>query len=555
MPIVIMPCYISVDGTGDFFTHFINIYNDLKEDKDIQSKGYEFIPLILCQDSALKERVKLKLEKLGANVYFVGGEDEKQDPLYNNSKLKEDYLKKAEQVLQISNEFFPDWDEYIKHAPANILKKYIGEHEQVLYSPRYDPYKRKGYSTGLSSGCYGLFFNPSSSLTTPQALSIIKEKDNSFIDALFHHSNTNDVNRFTENNELIPAYFNRWNDLNRFLKFISINKALASGKKNVSIYLSGNLLGGAGLNFTYVGTPSIITNGMDRFTADGINRKQAYDQALAEVVAANVGKPGGTFSHCFYAQLRDLQKELKDSDIGQIEIIEPDGKGGTTVVNCIINPEMRRKIQIYYGYYLSDISYQAIHQQAKVAGVSGDGGFQNSTNALPIYHSTNCDIKQKGMVALAKIIEKLDFLDENLRKDYMFYFRNLDKFFRYQDNELVKKFKEMNLNVLIENWPKIVGYLIEHHNFRPKLKSILFAGTKYEYNDLLVAVEKIKSIYRSEGGSFLVARSLFSEKKMTAEDAIRKLQERVTSGKTNGASQRTLAEISEQLISHPELRK
>ncbi len=358
------------------------------------------------------------------------------------------------------------------------------------------------------------------------------------------------------------------------MKFISINKALASGKKNVSIYLSGNLLGGASLNFTYVGTPPIITDGMGRFTAKGMNRKQAYDQALAEVVAANVGKPGGTFSHCFYAQLRDLQKELKDSDIGQIEIIEPDGKGETTVVNCIINPEMRRKIQIYYGYYLSDISYQAIHQQAKVAGVSGDGGFQNSTNALPIYHSTNYQIKQKGMEALANIIEKLDFLDKNLRKDYMFYFRNLDAFFResfnlYQNDELVKKFKEMDLNVLIENWPKIVGYLIEHHNFRPKLKSILFAGTKYEYNDLLDAtdksslpsnispltVEKIKSIYKSEGGGFFAAQSLFSEKKMTAEDAIKKLQQRTASGKTNGASQRTLVEISEQLISHPELRK
>ncbi len=120
MPIVIMPCYISADGTGDFFTHFVNIYNDLKEDKDIQSKGYEFIPLILCEDSALKEKVKLKLEELGAKVYFVGGGDEKQDPLYNNSKLK-DYLKKAEQVIQISNNFFPNWDEYIKHAPANIL--------------------------------------------------------------------------------------------------------------------------------------------------------------------------------------------------------------------------------------------------------------------------------------------------------------------------------------------------------------------------------------------------------------------------------------------------
>src|SRR5579862_1968674 len=355
-PRVILLNHVNYDGTGDF-SHLIDIYQEFKNNPIYQD--YEFYPVIACDLGQFKKvagRLK-ELEvnkKIGKYYFYKDREFKVSDELKNE-------LQQAEQVMLISHSQFYDLEDCQQYLPTQVVYKYIGEHEVREVEV---PEKFENHSLGLSEGHQGIKLKRDVQHYSPQAaLGIIKQENPEYVSALLQHTQTTDINTFTEDHPLIPAYFNQRQPFIRFLRVLGMQEGFF---KNPVVNFSGREL----------------------------------DDTFIE----------------------QLKEELKDTKIGAIEIIQ---KEKAPVILDNPNPEKgTQRIRIFCGYNLTNNSYNALYQQAAVAGVSGDNTFEMaiSCGVFPFYHSTNYKMKKDSLDALCKIIETCNEIPDNVKKDYISYF-------------------------------------------------------------------------------------------------------------------------------------
>lgn len=436
MPKIILLNDIQGDGTGDF-SHLADIYKALRNNPKM--RDYSFIPVILCANNQYK-KIEARLKRLEIPIYFLG---ERVAPLHQNESLQQ-HLADAEQVIKISSNNFMI-DEYKKYCRPTVVYKFIGEHEQPAFGPGSENILSR--SLGLSEGFCGIKLTNNERLEVSAALVSMSKSDPAFVGSVLQHSKERDAESFAQHNDLIPAYFNKWDDFSKFLMLVSINQKLPN-ERNISLYLSGDLGNLVGIITAIQGTEN-----------------------FSELKKTSQNDIWNSEFSCNFRYKANV-KRIKDSNIKQIEIIEP---GSSAPLVFPVNAKGTRTISIYYGFEVTNAAYNAIYQQAPYAGISGDNTFEIaiSNKVFPIYHSTNNMMKRASLYALHKIISQLE-LPEKVKENYLLYFSESDNFFTRNNESLVEKFKLLDFPAMIQYWPAVADHLIKNHNFYDRLENIFF---------------------------------------------------------------------------------
>lgn len=430
---IILLNHVQTDGVGDF-SHFLDIYDELRHNNKYGDT--EFIPLVCCKRELIPE-VEKRLRDMGLLHYYVGTLDDYKNKYCHDVSLKQS-LSEAEQLIQISycGEFIsPD----IYNVNPLALLKYVGEHE--IANGDSNPFSRFKQtnvmlrSMGLSPNHYGIKIKKVPVLADEDIFASIEMNDveNDFVKKLLLHTGAERLCDIKHKNILIPAYFNREYSLSRFLLLMAINKKLSLESKDIAVYLSG-------IKLDHISKLSFKIN------------------------------------------------EFVSSDIKQIEFIGP---GDSAPLVRDINPNGKRTIRIFYGFYLRDDFYNALYRQTLLAAVSGDNTFEKAISyaTLPYYHSTNCVMKRSSLQALADIIRENDIgLTDEIKKDFIIYFEQFHKFAGIYgeprdilSTEYVELFSNLNLVDMSKQWPIVSSYLLAHHNFYSKLEDIIFERTKTKF--------------------------------------------------------------------------
>ncbi|MBA2653176.1 MAG: hypothetical protein H0U73_13065 [Tatlockia sp.] len=244
----------------------------------------------------------------------------------------------------------------------------------------------------------------------------------------------------TTHNVVIPAYFNLNWDFIEFLRIFGFNKSYPLDKDILIVHSGSNLI--------------------DFFQPENA----PYDDSI-------VLPEKSTY----------LQKLFKSGFIKQMEIIQPTSNEPFILP---INSDASLTVRIVTGYRLSDPSYEAVYQLANLAAVTGDNTFERciSMNILPFYLSTNLKRKLPTLYALMKITQDpvLDITEE-ARQGYKAFFdpssiiQNHRDYFFCQHNRAINitRYKNLNLPIMIDEWPKVCSYLRLKFNFFNKLEGII----------------------------------------------------------------------------------
>lgn len=309
--------------------------------------------------------------------------------------------------------------------------RYLRKGIPIKIIGEHDPVITGSHDLGLSRRCYGIKIKNDPHISQDQALRIIADNNPEFSDQLLNRTISADFDAFNHNNSLIPAYFNIDEHFISFLHFLGINNSLPKDK-NLIIYHSG-------------------TN-------------------LSKLVTLT----------------KFIDYLFGESHIGKIELILP-GQGDS--IELFSNPLKLQKIKIFSGFYLNDLSYNAVFQLAKVAGVSGDNTFERcfSTNVLPYYYSSNMDIKKDTLFELRRIIRRTEIsISSEARNDYLVFFspdnliNRIDEPYKHHLKSLENNrtligepFSELNIQKMIDEWPIVCEYFKLNFNFYNHLERII----------------------------------------------------------------------------------
>jgi hypothetical protein len=430
MPKYVIFNTINSDGVGDF-THFEDILKMLLDNSKF--KHVEFISIVCFQSSGLESnyvRIGDKLNALGVR-FFYGKND-------YHTRLSSDFavqklLNEVDQVILISyDSIFELYEPYVKQG---VPIKYIGDHEgaqdltsficAMFKTGRDMNYKQR--SLGLSRKCYGIKIQQGSYLSVDEAWDTIKKSDPAFSTQLLACTQSSDFKTFSDNCVLIPAYFNITSDFFSFLYLFGTNDHFVD--KDIIIYHSGRSL-------------------------DGYTEGEAWNAFINNM--------------------------FKDTVVKQIEMINP---GNDSEIIAYENQAGLKNIKILYGFNLSDVSYNAMYQLAKIAGVSGDNTLERciSMNILPYYWSTNAFLKIPTLSALQQITQLPELnLSQEVKDSYNIFF---DPYLRLSFHSNMvdsnhsstkpNKYKSLNFQKMIEAWPTITSYLKQNKNFYNNLENII----------------------------------------------------------------------------------
>jgi hypothetical protein len=454
MPKIILFSYIEPDGIGDC-THLIEIYNELVSNPTYKDLN---VSVIVSSDSIDIRKKFAKLPCLSKYFFYLGdGQDPEPDadettPEKIRETLSQD-LKDADQFITISSRHstaFKGIRRYANLINPQALFKHITEHEgdDTVFDERFSVYRM-----GLSSGCLGIKLRPTPKTEIADAVNTIKKNDPGFSDILVNSTESKDIEDFLDKNLLIPAYFNRKDDFVRFLLFLAMNEIMP--QKDIAIYLSGGQL-----NREPVGDEIIYSD--SRF----------FGKHWQSYISYNIIK-----------EIIFSWKIFENTDIKQIEIIER-GKN-KKITREMNNQNGKRNVRIYCGFCISDNSYNALFQSAKMVGISGDNTVEKAINCgvLFYYYSTNFHFKSRFLAEIASIVEQTD-LDDQIKKDLLLFFnpREFDEFALPRtgggrDQAAMEKFRKLNLIRMIEAWPIINAHIVRKYNFFDNLPEVIL-GTE-----------------------------------------------------------------------------
>lgn len=428
MPRYVIFNTVNSDGVGDF-THMEDIMKSLLSNPKYRS--VEFIPIIYFIEGELAsnyERIHQKIKDFGIQFFYGKKDDHLR---FSKNEAFQRLLSEADQAILISYDaIFELYEPYLKQG---IPIKYIGEHEAVgipssilsrLGSGRDWGTSYKSRSLGLSRKCQGIKIQHIPQITPEMALSIIRDDNPDFLTQLLVNTHSVDFKTFNDNNIVIPAYFNITLNFLSFLHLLSINGSLTD--KNIVIYHSGT-----SLDFLENETSNIL--------------------------------------------ISDL---FRNSNISQIEIIKPNSPSSIRIYE---NQHGLKAIKILSGLYLSDTSFNAIWQLAKIAGVCGDNTLERciSMDVLPYYWSTNAPLKMPTLLALQQITQLPELMiSQEARESYKIFF-DPNEYFAHNGiaesphRQRPTKFSLLHFAKMIESWPIVTAYIKQNHSFYNNLDKIL----------------------------------------------------------------------------------
>jgi len=423
MPKIIFIAYVQDDGVGDL-SHLVDICFAVKQ--KLNFANYEFV---LMASYGRKHTAK-EIENFHKSLKEVNAQNYFLYPTYKSSPDKPDYphdefktnplmhkeLSAAEQIIFISSHYgIPDRPMLERHTNKKVTFKFIGEHECIQ-----EPPDTKTYSMGLRGKAYGIKLKKLPKINLETALQVFARDDKWFYDALLKAANLSNGIDFSKKNILVPAYFNK------LLPPFRLMLLLVTNKKMCQI---------TDLNFFITGKCC---------------------EVLVQDFVVN------------YSSIL-----FKNTNVKQIECMHKNEESPTVFQ---INEHGSRTIRVFLGYYLNKTSYQALHQQACISGVSGDNSFEMAAGlSLPYYTSTNAIFKQDTILTLAELCGSLD-LPELLKADFEFFFRNLEEWNDDKSNcteAISQKFEQIDLPGMMSHWHLFSDYLFKHYNFYDKLESII----------------------------------------------------------------------------------
>ncbi|MDP3562356.1 MAG: hypothetical protein Q8R83_09305 [Legionellaceae bacterium] len=454
MPKYVIFNTINSDGVGDF-THFEDIIKMLLANPKF--KHVEFISIVCFEATGLESnyvRIGERLRALGIRFFYGKNDD--------HARLSSDFvmqklLNEVEQVILISyDSIFELYEPYVKQG---IPIKYIGDHEGAqdltsfictMFNKGRDMTNYKQRNLGLSRKCHGIKIQQGSHLSVDEAWGAIEKSDPAFSTQLLACTHSSDFKTFSDNYILIPAYFNITSDFFSFLYLFGINDSFVG--KDIIIYHSGRSL-------------------------DGYTESETWNAFISNM--------------------------FKDTVVRQIEMINP---GNYSAIIAYANQVGLKTIKILSGFNLSDSSFNAMYQLAKIAGVSGDNTLERciSMNVLPYYWSTNAFLKIPTLSALQQITQlpELNFSQE-VKDSYNIFF---DPYLRLSfhsnmidSNNSTKsnKYKLLNFQKMIEEWPKITSYLKQNKNFYNNLENIILESISIK--SLSAPIPRAESRHGSNG--------------------------------------------------------
>jgi hypothetical protein len=230
----------------------------------------------------------------------------------------------------------------------------------------------------------------------------------------------------------------------------------------------------------------------------------AINQKLPPTENININLSGG----CVRPSIRKMADTFKANGIDftqfkgtNIKQIEFFGNGEDVPTVYLINSDGTRSIRVLGGFYLSDISYKAINQQACISGVSGDNSFELAVvQSLPYYHSSNASYKKHTFQALEKICDHLN-LSEQLKADFKLFFGQLAIWntYRWEEiEELRDQFRKIDLPNMVSNWHLFSNYLLTHYNFYDKVEDIILNKPVKNNEEYFKSLDKLYVLSQEE---------------------------------------------------------
>lgn len=448
MPKYVVLTTINFDGTGDF-SHFEDIMKALL-DNPVFSE-VEFIPIVHFMRYSIPKRMALYpiiLEKMNLlfkdrNIpFYYGIFDEHQ--VFKTDTVLQKRLGKADQVIVISfgEDLVYPYKPYFKNG---IPIKFIGEHELRCGAQlKYDNLLLR--PMGLSTNQFnGIKIADGTEQEAPVAWEIVTKHDPQFAAKLLASTHSTDSNQFMLKNELVPAYFNREWDFIEFIRLFNVTPSFADNK-DIVIIQSGN------------------------------NIKASLAPETLQMTGVQLPDKANFISNMF-----------QDGFIKKLEIFLPETNEPLVIQG---NNHASTVIRILSGYRLSDPSFEAIHQLAKMAGVSGDNTFERcvAKNVLPFYWSTNFRFKKSTLASLKNITQlpELSISDE-ARHSYSIFFDPLLITTNYEGSPYpwydrvfnTESYSKLNLKLMVEEWPVVTAYLRKNHNFYDRLEHIILEGVPF----------------------------------------------------------------------------
>lgn len=445
MPNYLILNTINFDGTGDF-SHFEDIITALL-DNPVFSE-VEFIPVVHFIQYDMPRRMAcypIIFEKMNRlfndrNIPFYYGARGAHD-IFKTDMALQKKLSEADQVIVIS--FGEDLvDLYKPYFKNDIPIKFIGEHE-VPFGIRFQYDNLFLRSMGISTNqYYGIKIGDIAEQDTSIVWEIVKKHDPEYIRKLLAYTHSSNSDEFMFKHEVIPAYFNKSWDFIEFLRLFDVNSSFPDTKDIVIIHSGNNL-----------------------------------NAFLASEIMPMTGIPLPDKS-TFISNL------FKDGFIKQLEIFLPETDEPVVIQG---NYNASKVIRIISGFRLSEPSFEAVHQLAKMAGVSGDNTFERcvAKNVLPFYWSTNFRLKYDTLTSLRKITQLPELLiSDDARNSYGIFFDTSlicinykgSPFPRYDRVFNTRSYSRLNLKLMIEEWPVVTTYLRKNHNFYDRLEHIILEG-------------------------------------------------------------------------------
>lgn len=417
------------------------------------------------------EMKKFFNDKFEVDAFFTKIKKERHaNKVFNREVTKsffqdhETLMKQAEQIIFISFDTAlvsdnPEIEFYQHLLGKSIIKKTIFEHERQQSITGF-----KTFNMGLDNGCYGLKLLDKKIRNRKSAFETIANKAQDFSYYLKRYTGISYFSEFDDKNILVPAYFNKEDDFIALLDLLSINTYF-SKDKNIVIYLSG------------IKKPMIIQEKLNLLMC-------AHSQ-------------NNTFHIEFYHHNKYESEYGDDSGVEEDNAIDH----YLSESNCY-KPNKNYngpKIQIISGIYLNDDAFEAVQQLTQFAGVSGDNSLERciSMDILPFYWSTNSfektpthDVLQQisQLASIEMTVEAREAFN-NYFNAYKFCYhvwaneRNVqyrEKYLQESENSSHRLYSNLNIQAMIEAWPKITEHLRQHKNIYNKLDYIVMKDTKLD---------------------------------------------------------------------------
>ncbi len=477
--------YIHYDGIGDFnhLLDFSKAFYPLAE--RLRIKIILLVVSTANREELVKQRLKTVLPALKAHVLEL--EDNSGDSaiekfsnfIQNNLELQNE-LSTTCSIFQISTSMTKTQkDVILSFSPSEIpvitIPEISGLRTSALNLPisHIDPRDQINSIDltvrNINTRYFGLRNVPSQyglKIKQPGILNLMALENRNFFKHLTGLSDSvaatsEDILKIVTNTQIVPAYLQCWDSINRFLSFC-IQRFQMSEQARLVFYLN---------NFKYHNQTHVFSEApYNRLGAEEILflKENQFDHLI-------IKKKDKPYLPFMEKQLIFGPLLAKNSNISAIEI---NVNGNIRRINLspatICNPP--KVISILTDFNLNDADYDLLIANASdIVGVSGDNTIEKaiSHNKLPFLQPNNKENFESVLNQLGLLAKRyLPFGTPNLHKDFEVFFCH--KMMRLDKLECFSRLLEINIQELAKAWPTVVEGLRQNHNIYNQIPAIFY---------------------------------------------------------------------------------